>query len=83
MSCVTAHQGKILTLELEDVQLPDGSQLRYEMVRHPGGAVIACLNQHFELCLIKQYRHAAGAWIWELPAGLLEPDEPPLDTAKR
>lgn len=83
MSRETVFQGNILKLELEDVELPDGTQLRYEMVRHPGGAVIACLNEQSELCLIKQYRHAAGAWIWELPAGLLEPDEPPLETAKR
>ena len=35
------------------------------------------------VCLIRQFRHAAGGWIWELPAGKLEPAEPPLETAKR
>ena len=35
------------------------------------------------VCLIRQFRHAAGGWIWELPAGKLEPQEPPLETARR
>jgi ADP-ribose pyrophosphatase len=35
------------------------------------------------VCLLRQYRHAAGGWIWELPAGKLEPGEPPLVTAQR
>jgi 8-oxo-dGTP pyrophosphatase MutT (NUDIX family) len=35
------------------------------------------------VCLIRQFRHAAGGWVWELPAGKLEPREPPLETAHR
>jgi ADP-ribose pyrophosphatase len=35
------------------------------------------------VCLLRQYRHAAGTWVWELPAGKLEPNEPPLETARR
>ena len=36
-----------------------------------------------KVCLLRQFRHAAGGWIWELPAGRLEPGEPPLETARR
>ena len=35
------------------------------------------------ICLLRQYRHAGGGWVWELPAGKLEPGEPPLLTAQR
>ena len=77
------YQGSIVDLGIDTVALPDGREIDLEIVRHPGGAVIACLNQAKEICLIRQFRHAAGGWIWELPAGVLEPDEPPLETAKR
>ncbi len=41
------------------------------------------LDADNRLCLLRQYRHAAGGWIWELPAGRLEPGEVPLQTAHR
>lgn len=77
------YQGSIVDLGIEQATLPDGRQIDLEIVRHPGGAVIACLNQNNELCLIRQFRHAADGWIWELPAGVLEPEELALETAKR
>ena len=45
--------------------------------------VIAAINEQNQICLLKQWRHAIGETIWELPAGCLEPGEPPLETAKR
>lgn len=77
------YQGNVVDLGMESVQLPDGRSLNLEVVRHPGGAAVVALNDHDEVCLLHQYRHAGGGWLWELPAGKLEPDEPALTTAQR
>ncbi len=50
---------------------------------HPGGAAVAAIDAHDRICLLRQYRHAAGGYVWELPAGKLEPQEPPAETARR
>jgi ADP-ribose pyrophosphatase len=68
---------------MEGVCLPDGRNLELEVVRHPGGAAVVALNAQHEICLLRQYRHAGGGWLWELPAGKLEPGEPALTTAQR
>jgi len=70
-------------LGLEEAALPDGSTLSLEVVRHPGGAAVAALDARGRVCLLRQYRHAAGGWLWELPAGKLDPGEPPSATARR
>ena len=48
-----------------------------------GGAAVVALDAREHVCLLRQYRHASGGWLWELPAGKLEPDEKPQTTAKR
>ena len=77
------YQGNVVDLGLESVQLPDGRELELEVVRHPGGAAVVALNERQEICLLRQYRHAAGGWLWELPAGKLDPGELALTTAQR
>ena len=77
------HQGNMISIFKERVDLPDGGHTHFDIVKHPGGAVIAAINELNEICLLKQWRHAIGEFIWELPAGCLEPNEPPLETAKR
>ncbi|RBP48907.1 NUDIX hydrolase [Arenicella xantha] len=77
------HAGHLIELHLERVDFPNGGHAHFDIVKHPGGAVIAAINEQNEVCLLKQWRHAVGAFIWEFPAGCLEPDEPPLLTAQR
>ncbi len=77
------YQGQVVDLGIEAVHLPDGRSLELEVVRHPGGAAVVALNAQQELCLLRQYRHAGGGWLWELPAGKLEPGEAALTTAQR
>lgn len=77
------HQGNLISLHKERVSLPAGGHTFFDIVKHPGGAVIAAINEDNEICLIKQWRHAIGQYIWELPAGCLEENEPPLESAKR
>lgn len=76
------YRGRIVTLDLEDVTLPNGHRFELEVVGHPGGAAVVALNERDEVCLLRQYRHVAGAWLWELPAGKLDAGTP-LDNAKR
>jgi ADP-ribose pyrophosphatase len=77
------YQGDVVDLGLESVQLPDGRRLNLEVVRHPGGAAVVALDERNHICLLRQYRHAAGGWLWELPAGKLDPGETALTTAQR
>lgn len=77
------HRGRLIALYRERVPLDNGTHTYFDIVKHPGGAVIAAINDNNEICLVKQWRHAVQASIWEFPAGCLEPDESPLATAKR
>lgn len=77
------YQGKLLTLRKERVDLPNGKHTFFDIVKHPGGAVIGAINDKDEICILRQWRHAVQQTIWELPAGCLEPDEPPMVTAQR
>ncbi|MFC1665496.1 NUDIX hydrolase [Pseudomonadota bacterium] len=79
----TLYQGSLIDLGVERVDLPNGQSINLEIVRHPGGAAIVTVNSNREICLIRQYRHAVGGWIWELPAGKIDSGEQPLTTAKR
>lgn len=62
---------------------PGGQQKTREIVRHPGACVIVPLLDDGRVCLIRNYRIAVNQTLIELPAGTLEPPEPPLDTARR
>lgn len=76
-------QGKIISLDVEQVVLPNGVQIEMEIVRHPGGAAVVAIDEKQRTCLLKQYRYACGAWVWELPAGKIDNNEEPLLTAQR
>lgn len=77
------YKGRIIELTVDEVTLPDGQRFQLERVRHPGGAAVVALDERGRVCLLRQYRHLAGGWIWELPAGKRDGDEPPLTTARR
>ena len=65
----SVYRGKIVELYLEKVRLPNGEQAELEIVRHPGGAAVVALDRDNRVCLLHQYRHAIGGWLWGLPAG--------------
>jgi 8-oxo-dGTP pyrophosphatase MutT (NUDIX family) len=75
--------GRVVALDVESVLLPNGRTAELEIVRHPGGSAVVALDEDGRVCLLRQYRHAAGGWVWEIPAGKIDHGEPPLDTAKR
>lgn len=75
--------GRVLTLNVEQVRLPNGQLAELEIAHHPGGAAIVALDAAGCVCLLRQYRHAAGGWIDELPAGKLDGGEPGIECAHR
>ena len=77
------YRGRIIDLDLETVTLPNGVELEMEIVSHPGGAAVVALDEGDRVCLLHQYRHVAGGYLWELPAGKIDDSEPPLETAQR
>lgn len=79
----TVFQGRVLTLNLERVRLPNGRVAELEIAHHPGGAAVVALDADGRVCLLRQFRHAAGGWLVELPAGKLDGGEPPLECARR
>jgi 8-oxo-dGTP pyrophosphatase MutT (NUDIX family) len=77
------YRGRVVTVTADEVVLPNGHRATLDVVHHPGGAAVVAMDAQQRVCLLRQYRYVADAWIWELPAGKLEPNEPPLETAKR
>jgi 8-oxo-dGDP phosphatase len=76
--------GKIVKLRQDTVQLPDGELVTREVVEHPGAVAILALDDQDRVLMIRQYRHPAGATLWELPAGLRDVAGEPLEeTARR
>jgi 8-oxo-dGTP pyrophosphatase MutT (NUDIX family) len=80
---LNVYKGKVLRLNIERVKLPNGTVAELEIAHHPGGAVVVALDADERVCLLRQFRHAAGGWITELPAGKIDNREPPLACAKR
>jgi 8-oxo-dGTP pyrophosphatase MutT (NUDIX family) len=79
----THFRGRIISLTTDEVRLPNGHLASLEVVHHPGGAAAVAIDSQERVCLLRQYRYVADGWLWELPAGKLEPAEPPLVTAQR
>ncbi|MGB5438485.1 MAG: NUDIX hydrolase [Gammaproteobacteria bacterium] len=77
------YEGRVIKLGIESLTLPNGMAVELEVVRHPGGAAVVAIDNDNRICMLRQYRHAAGGWLWELPAGKLEPEETPATTASR
>jgi ADP-ribose pyrophosphatase len=77
------YRGRVISVTTDEVRLPNGHEAVLEVVHHPGGAATVALDEAGRVCLLRQYRYVADGWLWELPAGKLEPNEPPLLTAQR
>ncbi|HLV25392.1 MAG TPA: NUDIX hydrolase [Gemmatimonadales bacterium] len=80
--------GRIISLDIDRVRFPDGSEGDLEMVRHPGAsAIVPFLSDPAgddpQVLLIRQYRHAAEGYLFEVPAGRLDPGETPEQCARR
>jgi 8-oxo-dGTP pyrophosphatase MutT (NUDIX family) len=79
----TIYTGRVYQLIRENITLPNRFTLDVDVIRHPGAAAIVALSDKKEIIIIRQYRHAVGDFIWEIPAGTLDPNENHLNCAKR
>lgn len=77
------YRGRLLKVNEDEVSLPDGSSALREYVVHPGAAIILPLFDDGSVLLERQFRYPLGQHFYELPAGKLEADEAPIETAKR
>ncbi|MBI3318120.1 MAG: NUDIX hydrolase [Candidatus Omnitrophica bacterium] len=76
-------KGHAAALTLDTYRTADGKTFRRETIRHPASVVIVPILEGNRLLLIRQFRHALGRYIFEIPAGTSEPSEPLLRCAKR
>ena len=75
--------GRIVKLSVDRVRLPNGNVAELEVIRHQGAAAVVPVDADRNVLLVRQYRHAAGGWLLEVPAGKLDPGEPPETCALR
>lgn len=75
--------GRVFRVESDRVRLPNGRAATLDIVRHRGSVVLIPQPSRHEVILIRQYRHAIGRWIWELPAGTLDAGESAGKAARR
>lgn len=76
-------KGKVFTVHVDDIELPDGSKSFREIVEHSGGVCVAAITDHDEMFFVRQFRYPYKRVLLELPAGKLEKGEDPLEAGKR
>ena len=77
------YRGRVVKLYLEQARLPNGHTISLEVVRHPGASAVVPFSDKDHVVLIRQYRHAVGGFLYEIPAGKLNRGERPLQCARR
>ncbi len=77
------YKGKIVNLRVETTSLPNGVIATLEIISHPGAAAVVPFKNESTVVLVRQYRHAVGDYIYEIPAGKLSPGENPKECAQR
>lgn len=73
----------VVDLGVEHADLPNGVSIDLAVIRHPGAAAIVALDADGTIAMLRQYRHAAGGWLREIPAGCLNAGETPRQCAER
>src|SRR5437763_4412312 len=69
------YDGRIVHLYLDTVELPNGKRAQREIIRHSGAVAIVPIDANGNVVMVRQYRHAAGRILLEIPAGTLNPGE--------
>jgi ADP-ribose pyrophosphatase len=88
LSSRRVYSGRIINLDIDTVRFPNGSVGELEMIRHPGAAAVVPFlsdpaGEDPQILLLKQYRYAAEEFLYEIPAGRLDPEEDPFACAQR
>jgi ADP-ribose pyrophosphatase len=79
----TVHLGRVIEVQVDDVEVRDGLNVRRDVVRHPGAVVMLAIDSEERILWVRQHRWAAGRDLLELPAGTLEDGEEPEACARR
>src|SRR5918992_6000120 len=88
LSSRRVYSGRIINLDIDTVRFPNGAVGELEMIRHPGAAAVVPFlgdptGDDPQILLLKQYRYAAQDFVYEIPAGRLDPGEEPAACARR
>ncbi|WP_144460304.1 NUDIX domain-containing protein [Siminovitchia fortis] len=83
VSTETIFEGKIISVQVDEVELPNGKLSKREIVRHPGAVALIALTDENKIVMVEQYRKPLERSLLEIPAGKLEPGEKPAATAER
>lgn len=75
--------GRIIEVSTERLLYANGREYDLDYVRHPGAAAVVAVDDQERVCLVRQYRHGIKDFLWEIPAGKLDPGEPPQSCAIR
>src|SRR4051794_17360893 len=70
-----AFKGRIFSVAVDTLRYEDGRTVQIEAVRHPGSVVLVPMPAPDRIILVKQHRHVVDRWLWELPAGSIDPGE--------
>ncbi len=76
-------KGKIISLQVDEVELPDGNTSKREIIKHPGAVAVIAVTDEGKIIMVEQYRKAMERSLVEIPAGKLEPGEDPAHSAAR
>lgn len=77
------YSGRVFNVIVDDVEYPSGNHSIREVAEHPGGSVVLAVFPDGSVILVRQHRYPFDEFLWELPAGKLNPGEDPLDCARR
>ena len=77
------HVGRKIKVAVDTEVLPDGTTIRRDVVLHPGAVAVVAMVDADRVCLLRNQRPAVDETLWEIPAGTLEPGEPPAEAAVR
>jgi 8-oxo-dGTP pyrophosphatase MutT (NUDIX family) len=77
------HRGRVIQVFTERLLYANGREYDIDLVRHPGAAAVVAVDEYERVCVVRQYRHGVGDFLWEIPAGKLDAGEPPQVCAIR
>ena len=83
LSSQLLYQGKVLSLSVDIVRMPDGRETTREVVQHSECIAVVAQDEHDNIILERQFRYAVGKSLLEIPAGGIEPGEEPVEAVRR
>ncbi len=83
LSSERVFDGKVFEIDRDRVRMPNGRDVTVDVVRHSRSVVLLPVPEPRHIVLIRQYRYAVNRWLWEVPAGSVDPGEEPDAAARR